>query len=96
MCEAKECQRFNRLANGSHALEDLTHTLVFRHGLGREGSMLNKMGELNPIVFIEDPKEAKANDPCEVPTKNEDLLFELIKEVIRNDFIEDLLCGLIV
>ncbi len=57
--------------------------------------MLSKMGELNPIVFM-DEKEAEANKPCKIPGKSEDILFELIKEVIKNNFIEDLLCGLIV
>ncbi len=62
ICKAKECRRFNRLANGGYASEDLTHTLVFRHRLGREGSMLSKMGELNPIVFIEDFNEVAQID----------------------------------
>ncbi len=74
MCEAKECRQFNRLANGGHAMEDLAHTLVFRHRLGREGSMLNKMGQLNPIVFVEDWDKATAREPRELlREKNEDV-----------------------
>ncbi len=53
--------------------------------------MLKKMGELNPIIFAKDRGEVVEVEDLNMP-ESMDCLLELIKEVLRNGYIEDLLC----
>ncbi len=89
---SRNCRIVDRLTEGGYSPRDLAHLLIFRHREGREGSMLKHMGKLNPIVFQSHKEAKKTGEPYKPSLKNTDFLLELVKEVIRNDFIEDLLC----
>ncbi len=95
MCPSKDCPKMAQLSNGGYSPRDLRHALLFRHPLEREGSMLKNMGKLNPIIFrkYDEVKVEKLWKPSkEMKERPPHILLEFVKEVIRNGFIDDLLC----
>ncbi len=102
----RNCERVQRLHGRGYSPEDMRHSLIYRHKMIRQSSMLAKIGDLvrmtpmkyckskPPQVYVPNWNKMKPKKGREESKEKLAFSLILIEEVIRNGYIEDLLCGL--